>query len=153
MSSPIVLKKRRREAPRFLTLPQKDVAMSQEAEGQGPVPSHPLRWFPEFWDLGRRRLRPQARLLGLSLLVGVIAGIGAIVFFVACQVVFHYSLDALAGYRPHAPGGEAPILADTTSSFHPWLLLLVPTVGGVLSGIIVYTLAPEAEGHGTDAAI
>jgi CIC family chloride channel protein len=33
------------------------------------------------------------------------------------------------------------------------LLLLVPTVGGLLSGILVYTLAPEAEGHGTDAAI
>src|SRR5208282_2962280 len=33
------------------------------------------------------------------------------------------------------------------------LLLLVPTVGGIISGFIVFTLAPEAEGHGTDAAI
>ena len=29
----------------------------------------------------------------------------------------------------------------------------MPTVGGILSGFLVYTLAPEAEGHGTDAAI
>ena len=36
---------------------------------------------------------------------------------------------------------------------HVWLLLLVPTVGGLLSGVLVYTLAPEAEGHGTDSAI
>jgi CIC family chloride channel protein len=31
--------------------------------------------------------------------------------------------------------------------------LLIPTLGGLVSGFIVFTLAPEAEGHGTDAAI
>lgn len=118
-----------------------------------PVPSNPLRWFPEFWELGRKRIRPQARLMGLSLLVGLIAGIGAVVFFTACQVVFHYSLDAWVGYHPVTPGGEPPLLAETTRAFTPWLLLLVPTIGGILSGLLVYTLAPEAEGHGTDAAI
>jgi len=61
-----------------------------------PVPSHPFRWLPEFLDLSRRRLRPQARLLGLALLVGVIAGLGAVVFFAACQVVAHYGLDAVS---------------------------------------------------------
>jgi CIC family chloride channel protein len=30
---------------------------------------------------------------------------------------------------------------------------LVPTIGGLLCGIIVYSLAPEAEGHGTDALV
>ncbi|HVX62130.1 MAG TPA: chloride channel protein [Pirellulales bacterium] len=89
----------------------------------------------------------------LSMLVGVIAGIGAIVFFSACQVVSHYALDEAAGYRPHAPGGEPPMLKDTTRPFQPWMLLLVPTIGGALSGLLVYSLAPEAEGHGTDAAI
>src|SRR5690606_30469039 len=29
----------------------------------------------------------------------------------------------------------------------------VLTLGGLLSGVIVFWLAPEAEGHGTDAAI
>ena len=29
----------------------------------------------------------------------------------------------------------------------------MPTVGGLLSGILVFTLAPEAEGHGTDSVI
>src|SRR5262249_31760442 len=120
---------------------------------EAPVPSHPFRWFPEFLELSRRRLRPQARLLGLSLVVGVIAGIGAIAFFAACQVVAHYALDWVVGYHPHAPGGEPPLLPETAQTFRPWLLLLVPTVGGLLSGWLVYTLAPEAEGHGTDAAI
>lgn len=118
-----------------------------------PVPTHPFRWIPELFELGRRRIRPQAGLLGLSLLVGVIAGVAAIVFYVACQVVVHYSLDVIAGYRPHHPGGEPPMLAETARPFQPWLLLLVPAVGGLISGILVFTLAPEAEGHGTDAVI
>jgi chloride channel protein, CIC family len=139
--------------------------MNTEAEPTPPRPSHPFRWFPEFWDLSRKRIRPQARLLGLSLVVGFIAGLGAIVFFMGCQLVSHYCLDDIAGYRAAAPGGEKkavdalatrlplPFLTDTDHPFHPWLLLLVPTVGGIISGFIVFTLAPEAEGHGTDAAI
>src|SRR5262245_24713530 len=110
---------------------------------ESPIPSHPLRWFPEFLELGRRRLKPQARLLGLSLAVGVVAGIGAIVFFIACQVVFHYALDIGAGYHPVSPGGEPPLLADAGSALRPWLLLVIPTLGGILSGALVFALAPE----------
>jgi CIC family chloride channel protein len=112
-----------------------------------------MRWFPEFWELGRKRIRPQARLLGLSLVIGVVAGIGAICFFVACQVVAHYALDSAVGYRPLHPGGEIDLFHETGQIFRPWFLLIVPAVGGLLSGLLVYTLAPEAEGHGTDAAI
>lgn len=118
-----------------------------------PPPWRPLRWFPELWEFGRKRVRSQARAMALSMLVGVIAGGGAIVFFVACQMVSHTALDRLAGYRPSAPTGEPPLLRETDSPFRPWLLLLTPTVGGLLSGWLVYSLAPEAEGHGTDAAI
>jgi CIC family chloride channel protein len=35
----------------------------------------------------------------------------------------------------------------------PWLLPLVTALGGAISGLIVFTFAPEAEGHGTDSAI
>lgn len=35
----------------------------------------------------------------------------------------------------------------------PWLLPIITTLGGLVAGIIVFSLAPEAEGHGTDAAI
>ena len=65
----------------------------------------------------------------------------------------HGTLDALVGYHPHHPEGEPPLFGITAQTFHPWLLLIVPAVGGLLSGWLVFTLAPEAEGHGTDAAI
>ena len=64
------------------------VSMS-ELPPSSPIPSHPFRWIPEFWTLGRQRFRSQARLMMLSMLVGVIAGVGAVVFFAACQIVSH----------------------------------------------------------------
>ncbi len=127
--------------------------MSQGRTTAAQHPSHPLRWLPEFLEISHRRLRPQARLLGLALLVGVIAGLGAIVFYYACQVVVHFTLDMIVGYHAQHPGGEPDIFEATTTALQPWLLLVVPTVGGIVSGFIVYSLAPEAEGHGTDSAI
>jgi CIC family chloride channel protein len=115
-----------------------------------------LGWFPEVFRLGSLRVRGQARLLGFAALVGIVAGIGGIGFYIATRVVEHYALGVWAGYYPQPhPGGETPLawLPEVVHPFHPWLLLLIPTVGGLLSGILVFTLAPEAEGHGTDAVI
>ncbi|MCA9151526.1 MAG: chloride channel protein, partial [Planctomycetales bacterium] len=89
----------------------------------------------------------------LSGLIGVVAGVGAIAFQVLTQVVMHYGLGQIAGYHPGEPVGEHGIFPHVATTFVPWLIVAVAAVGGLLSGIIVYSLAPEAEGHGTDAAI
>ncbi|MGD8269784.1 MAG: chloride channel protein [Desulfobacterales bacterium] len=86
-------------------------------------------------------------------LIGIIAGLGSIVFNYLTQIGLHYFLDFLAGYRPPAPAGEHHLLTPTATPFNRWMLLFLPALGGLLSGWIVYTFAPEAEGHGTDAAI
>ncbi len=114
---------------------------------------HPLRWLPEIWQLGHRRLQPHMKLMLLSVLVGIVSGIGAIAFYWACQVVTHLALVMVAGYQQAAPGGESPLFAESARTLVPWLLVLVPAIGGLISGGIVYTFAPEAEGHGTDSAI
>jgi CIC family chloride channel protein len=116
---------------------------------------NPLRWFPEYLTLSRRRLRHQTRLMGSAVLVGVVAGLGAVVFAVACQAVVAGSLDAYAGYRPAGPKGEAVVgwIPESATPFRPWLLLVVPAIGGLISGWLVFSFAPEAEGHGTDAVI
>jgi len=85
--------------------------------------------------------------------IGLIAGLGSIVFHYLCQLGIHYFLDLLAGYRPPAPAGEHHLLTPTSVPFNRWVLLFLPAFGGLLSGWLVYTFAPEAEGHGTDAAI
>jgi CIC family chloride channel protein len=115
-----------------------------------------FRLFPEFFLLTERRIRTQARLLGLAVLVGIVAGLGAIVFYLATRIVEHYALGGVVGYhQPMRPGGELELtwLPVWVTTFHPWLLLIVPTVGGLISGLLVFTFAPEAEGHGTDSVI
>ncbi|MCF8070101.1 MAG: chloride channel protein [Desulfobacterales bacterium] len=87
------------------------------------------------------------------ILIGIIAGLGSVVFHYLCLLGSHYFMDMIAGYRPPAPAGEHHILEPTSTPFNRWLLLFLPAFGGIISGWLVYTFAPEAEGHGTDAAI
>ncbi len=86
-------------------------------------------------------------------LIGLIAGLGAVVFHYLCQVGMHFFLDEFSGYRPPSPVGEEPLFPFGDRPLNRWMLLFMPALGGLLSGWIVYTFAPEAEGHGTDAAI
>ena len=84
------------------------------------------------------------------------AGLAAIVFYVATEAASYYAMDGLAGYRPQPhPGGEITFswMPPTTRALTPWLLVVIPTIGGLLAGWVIYTFAPEAEGHGTDSVI
>lgn len=123
--------------------------------GQNPSSPNPLHWFPEFLEFGRHRFRSEGRLLGSAMLVGIVAGLGAVAFAACCHLVAWLALDQVAGYRPLGPAGEARLgwLVDSERSFQPWWLVIVPAAGGLLSGYLVLKFAPEAEGHGTDAAI
>jgi CIC family chloride channel protein len=89
----------------------------------------------------------------LSSLIGVVAGLGAIVFQLLGQFVIHFTLSGIAGFAPSEAAGEHAIFAHSETEFSLLGLMLVITAGGLVSGFLVYTYAPEAEGHGTDAAI
>lgn len=90
----------------------------------------------------------------LSILVGIIAGLGGIVFQTLGQLVVHLTLSQFAGYAPGEAGGECGLFDHRhLGTIQPWMIVLIMTLGGLVSGWIVYTFAPEAEGHGTDAAI
>lgn len=87
----------------------------------------------------------------IAILIGIISGIGALAFDAAIAFFNDILLVNLVGYQAPVPaggGGLLPVL-----SFNPILLVAVTTLGGLLAGILVFGLAPEAEGHGTDAAI
>ncbi len=86
-------------------------------------------------------------------IIGIIAGVGAIVFYCLCQLGMRIFLDFFAGFRPPSSAGEAAMFVPGTGEFNRWVLLILPACGGLLSGWMVYTFAPEAAGAGNDAAI
>ncbi|MFL5661856.1 MAG: chloride channel protein, partial [Ktedonobacteraceae bacterium] len=90
----------------------------------------------------------------ISTLIGLVAGVGAIAFYAAIHFATTVFLGTLVGYLPPEPAGEGGGgVIPLWSAARPWLLPLVTGAGGLVAGIIVFSLAPEAEGHGTDAAI
>jgi CIC family chloride channel protein len=94
------------------------------------------------------------RWIGLSLLIGVVAGLGAVVLQDAIGFANRVALGGIAGYVPPGLVSEGGTPAQAfLPHYRWWLLVLVPALGGLLTGLIVYTFAPEAEGHGTDAVI
>ena len=87
----------------------------------------------------------------IGLLVGVVAGFGATIFYYMIQAVTNYLLGGISGFYPPNPAGEpaAPLTVNPR-----YVLIPISTaIGGLVAGLIIYTFAPEAEGHGTDAAI
>jgi CIC family chloride channel protein len=93
------------------------------------------------------------KMMFYSGIVGIITGLGAILFLVATHFFSVYILSGMAGYPTFEPAGEPRIFHEMHSTFSPVILLSITTIGGLLSGFLVYTFAPDAEGHGTDAAI
>lgn len=95
---------------------------------------------------------PTYRLLGFCVVVGVLGGVAAVAFEQVVELTQHLLLEGVGGYTPPESGILAPFV-DLPTGLSRWWLPVVTTLGGLLSGFIVYRWAPEAEGHGTDAAL
>ncbi len=98
-------------------------------------------------------LRSSGKWFLLSTLVGIVAGCGGIVFQVSEQAIFRFASQGVAGFSPKEAAGERRLFDDPGVTLSPVKLLLVLATGGLIAGLLVQTFAPEAEGHGTDAAI
>jgi len=93
------------------------------------------------------------KILILAILVGIVSGLGALFFYTLLHICSQILLG-LAGYSPPSPAGEKILIElKINNPFNRLLLIIIPAIGGLISGIIVYSFAPEAEGHGTDAVI
>jgi CIC family chloride channel protein len=88
-----------------------------------------------------------------TVLLGLAGALFAQMFAALLRLANHLLIIGLAGYQ--APGlpseGGAP--EEVIGPHGLWLVPLVTTVGGLVVGILTEWLAPEAEGHGTDAVI
>ncbi len=85
-------------------------------------------------------------------LVGVAAGLAGAAFFAGVEYFQRGVLQGLAGYIPLRADGETFGGDDGFHVFRPWLLVLLPGIGGLACGLIT-RLAPEASGGGGDAMI
>jgi chloride channel protein, CIC family len=90
--------------------------------------------------------------LTLGIAIGIIAGLGAVVFYLALDYAGRFLLGYLADYHVPQPKGDG---GDPGSPGYtrPWAIPLIAFGGALVSALLVAKFAPEAEGHGTDSAI
>jgi CIC family chloride channel protein len=91
-----------------------------------------------------------------GVVVGACSGLAAVAFFVALEYATHFTMVTLVREPPpEPPPGDAFLAAPSEGTGPPrrWLFFLMPALGGLASGLLVWRLAPEAGGTGTDELI
>ena len=97
-----------------------------------------------------RRMKRIGRGTLIGILIGIVSGLGAILFNFLLKTGTQFFMQDTIGFvlPPSATGHH--FLGVPLSQ---WVMILIPALGGLISGLLVFTFAPEAEGHGTDAMI
>jgi chloride channel protein, CIC family len=95
----------------------------------------------------------EPRLVAETVVLGVVGALAAQLFMLALRFCEHFFLNWLAGYHPPGLPQDGGVLNQVIGPHGFWLIPLATTLGGLLSGLVVYTWAPEAEGHGTDTVV
>jgi chloride channel protein, CIC family len=98
-------------------------------------------------------MQQKPRLLLEVVGLGIIGALAARLFTWMLRWSSTIFLQWIAGYQPPGLPNEGGLLRETIGPHGLWLIPLSTTLGGLLSGFLVYTFAPEAEGHGTDAVV
>ncbi len=101
---------------------------------------------------GRLQLGVVGRNLFDGVMVGVAAGLVGAALFAGFEYFQRGVLEELAGYIPLRADGETFAASEGAHRFRPWLLLLLPALGGLACGLVC-RLAPETRGGGGDAMI
>lgn len=93
-----------------------------------------------------------AKGLFFGTIVGVLGGLGAVLFHVALQWVSEHLFMAPAGYWPPEPAGEQVVVPEVVRPV-VWLFILIPALGGLVAGLLIHGLCREARGEGTNGMI
>lgn len=99
------------------------------------------------------RLGVRRRTILLSLVVGALSGVATFAFFLGLEYVTAWCTRGLMGVSLPHPRGEHFAAAYTPGDVMPWLILLLPAAGALLSSLIMFKFAPDAAGDGMDATI
>jgi len=101
----------------------------------------------------KRLIDPYHRILFIAIVVGVISGVGSLLFYEGLKWGSRFFMGYLLKYQMPLEGESVAAISQWSAPGNMFLLLPVICTGALLSGLLVTYLAPEAEGHGTDAAI
>jgi len=89
-----------------------------------------------------------------SIVIGLLSGLAAIAFNELLHAAIDTTMGAWAGFPVPQPQGDATEVAEAVAGPpRRWLLVVLPVLGGLVSGLLIRTFAPEAEGTGTDSYI
>ena len=88
-----------------------------------------------------------------ALLIGLITSMCAEIFLLLLDFISKYTLGLYAGYVPLDVIDIVKLKFHIFDSYHPFYAFLILIGGALVSGFLVYTFAPEAEGHGLDTLI
>lgn len=97
--------------------------------------------------------KQQRRLLLDTVILGIIGALSAQVFTWMLKLSSSFFLRGIAGYQSPGLPEEGGVLIEKIGLHGLGLIPLVTGLGGLISGLLVFNLAPEAEGHGTDTAV
>ncbi len=90
----------------------------------------------------------------LALLIGVFAGAAAIVFQSLTHQIQELTLRDMEGIQvPDVTSSGQAGRPLTLNAWQIWMIIPIIGGGGLLSGLLVYWLAPAAEGSGIDGVI
>ena len=109
-------------------------------------------WKSALKSFRSRRWSYHFRWILLSIAVGIVSGIGAVVFDELLHLVLKYTITFFTGYVEPMRWAPASQVLGFKSPYH-YMFVVLPTLGGLISGAIVYWLAPETGGDGTEAMI
>ncbi|CAM5223179.1 Voltage-gated ClC-type chloride channel ClcB [Castellaniella defragrans] len=100
------------------------------------------------------KLDRTTRLILISVVLGVVGAIGAQVFLFLLHLIDTHFLGSLGHYRTISVAtAHAMHMPPEPFSHWYWRIPIVTTLGGLVAGVLIYWLAPETEGHGTDATL
>ncbi len=129
------------------------MASSENTASSGPLP----RWWARVRTSPRAEWAIVSRDLGrwavIAVPVGVVAGLGAALFYYLINLLSGALLERLAGLTLPLEGTAVQAQLTWSSSFPGVLLVPLLLIAGGLAVGAICRAAPEVAGHGTDATI
>jgi chloride channel protein, CIC family len=95
---------------------------------------------------------PAPKWIPLGIGIGSVSGAMAILLYWSVARCTDWLLGSV-GYHPATVAGDVGGFHQASGFAHPWAIPLIVAGGAFVAAVLVFWIAPETEGHGTDVAI